>query len=314
MKINFIAEFCQNHLGSRKILREMIYKAVYSGASYGKIQSIRTKNLTFRKRFEKDFIIKNKLSINPRPYKEEYDRLKKLELSIDDEKWFVRECIKAGLKPMTTVFDKSTVDEIKDIGFEAIKIASYDCASFPLLKLVKKNWPLLIVSTGATFDNEVIKASNILKNHNFIFLHCVTIYPTPLEDLNLIRMNWLKKFTNDIGFSDHTSPSKSGLLASKLAITFGANWIERHFTVLDKTKTRDGPVSVNEKELKDIINFSELSSEKRLKVLKNYKKDFDKYLGNHNRDLTKLELHNRDYYRGRFASKINGKISFNWNN
>ena len=35
--------------------------------------------------------------------------------------------------------------------------------------------------------------------------------------------------------------------------------------------------------------------------------------GNYQRELSEIELLNRDYYKGRFASKSsNGKVSYNW--
>ena len=35
-------------------------------------------------------------------------------------------------------------------------------------------------------------------------LHCVTIYPTPLNQLNLSRLEYLRNFTKNVGFSDHS--------------------------------------------------------------------------------------------------------------
>ena len=35
-------------------------------------------------------------------------------------------------------------------------------------------------------------------------------------------------------------------------------------------------------------------------------------LGNEIRELSNTELLNRDYYQGRFATKINGETIFNW--
>ena len=53
------------------------------------------------------------------------------------------------------------------------------------------------------------------------------------------------------------------------------------------------------KELKNIID---------LKI-----KDHEVILGMENRDLSDIELLNRDYYQGRFASKKNnGDYHFNW--
>ena len=45
-------ELCQNHLGKRSILDEMVAAAAESGADYAKIQSMKISNLVIRKRFE----------------------------------------------------------------------------------------------------------------------------------------------------------------------------------------------------------------------------------------------------------------------
>jgi len=57
MTCEIIAEFCQNHNGSRKILKKMICEAVEAGASYAKIQAIRSNELTFRERFEEGHLL-----------------------------------------------------------------------------------------------------------------------------------------------------------------------------------------------------------------------------------------------------------------
>ena len=58
-----------------------------------------------------------------------------------------------------------------------------------------------------------------VKDHAFTFLHCVTVYPTPLEMINLKRMEWLKQFTNSVGFSDHTLVKRDGVIAALVAIS-----------------------------------------------------------------------------------------------
>ena len=68
---------------------------------------------------------------------------------------------------------------------------------------------------------------------DFAFLHCVTKYPTPNSMMNIARINFLKQFTDDVGFSDHSNPDESGLDAAKYAFTRGATILERHFTILD---------------------------------------------------------------------------------
>ncbi len=310
-----IAEFCQNHNGDFELLKEMVYAAKEAGATHGKIQTIFADDLTFRPRFEKGVIEKDRILSIKRPYKLEYDRLKKLDLSYENQLEFIAICKKNDLIPLTTAFTMNSIKKISDIGFEEIKVASYDCSSFPFLIELKKYFKKIYLSTGATFDSEIESAYEILKDHNFNFLHCVTIYPTPLEKMNLNRIKYLSKYNNQVGFSEHSLVKKDGIKASKVALWLGAKIIERHFTILDDKSTKDGPVSINPNDLKELVKFSKLDNSSMKEQIVNEIPDFQKMLGHEERDLSSEELINRDYYRGRFASKrTNGEYWFNWEN
>jgi hypothetical protein len=84
--MNLIAEFCQNHNGDRNILEAMIYASKENGATHAKIQGLYSDELTSRSEFED-----SKAKIY-RPYHAEYERLRKLDLSFETEKWFVEKC------------------------------------------------------------------------------------------------------------------------------------------------------------------------------------------------------------------------------
>ena len=312
-KVNIIAECCQNHNGNKEILKKMIHTAAENGADYVKIQAIRSKDLSFRERFEKGEVDETgKVLVIQRPYEQELERLAKLDLSLEEELWFVNECKIAGVSPMTTVFNRTSVNEVKNMGYDAIKIASYDCASIPLLKDVKDNWNKIFVSTGATFDNEIQSAVDVLKGSDFELLHCVTIYPTPLDELHLNRIKFLQNITNKIGYSDHSKPSSTGLWASKIALAMGVSNIERHYTVLSENETKDGPVSITPSMLLELRNFADLDNSDQWSIIKNDFPNWEITLGNASRKLSHNELLNRDYYRGRFVNKTNGKEFYNW--
>jgi N,N'-diacetyllegionaminate synthase len=308
-----IAECCQNHNGDRETLKKMIHTAAENGADYVKIQAIRSKELTCRERFEKGELYEDgSVKTIIRPYQPEFDRLSKLDLSLEDEKWFVDECVRAGVAPMTTIFSWAGLFEIKDLGYEAVKVASYDCASFPLIETIKRYWSTVFVSTGATFDKEIEITSNLLKEVNHHLLHCVTIYPTPLNELHLSRINFLRRFTANVGYSDHSKPSETGLRASKLSLALGASCVERHYTILDSDKSKDGPVSITPAMLKELKEFALLSRYERMDIITREYPDWEEAMGLQNRTLSAAELLNRDYYRGRFASEKNGLTVYNW--
>lgn len=307
-----IAEFCQNHLGDRSILKEMVWAAQEAGADWAKIQSMKSDELTFRERFEEGIIENGKVKAIKRPYKPEYERLKKLDLNEEDHIFFIEECKKAGIKPLTTVFTRAEIPFLASLPWKEIKVPSYDCASFKMIEELKEKFEHLIISTGATYDWEIEKTAEILKGHNFSFLHCVTIYPTPLDKLNLARMNYLRKFTKNVGFSDHTLTERDGLKGSIVAISLGADIVERHFTILPKEKTKDGPVSINPEQLKELVRFAKMDLNELKEYVKKEIKEAEVMVGVERRDLTEEELLMRDYYRGRFASKIKDKVIYNW--
>jgi sialic acid synthase SpsE len=313
MKPIIIAECCQNHNGKKDILKRMIHEAAVAGADFVKIQAIRSAELTHRPRFDEgETDDTGKIKTIKRPFVPERERLSGLDLDLNTEAWFVDECRRAGVASMTTVFTRTALQEVKDMGYEAVKVASYDCASFPLLKEIAQFWKTVFVSTGATYDDEIAGAAAILKESDLHLLHCVTLYPTALNVLNLRRMAYLSRYSTKVGFSDHSHVEQTGLLASKAALALGATVVERHYTVLGKDETRDGPVSVNTEQLAELRRFADLSRVQRMAELNQIFPDWEITLGSMQRELTHEELLNRDYYRGRFAAFKDGNPIYNW--
>ncbi len=318
-KIKYIAELCQNHNGKEKNLDEMLDRCVESGADYVKLQYIFSKNLVFRPIFESGLNKGKKILSIKRPFKQEYSRLKKIELQNKDYEKFVTKCEKFGVKPMITCFSRDSINDLYNMGYKNIKIASYDCSSFEMVRELSKKFNNIIMSTGATYLDEIDKSCKILRKSkkNFSLLHCVTIYPTPIEKINLKKISFLKnKFKVPVGFSDHSeSFNKNKNLASKLSIYFGAQLIERHITILPKDITKDGKVSIYPEDISEIKEFSKLKKEEQKVYLS------DKYNLNINKlnkikldlNLSHEEILNRDYYKGRFGSILDNKRTvYNW--
>jgi len=312
-----IAEFCQNHNGKMDLLAKMIEEAAIAGATHGKMQTIMANTISYRPQFEEGLAVNGVVKSIKRPYAQEYDRLKTLEINHDETLLFIKYCKENGLIPITTCFTRFHVKELAEVGFESIKVASYDCASFPLLRELAEKFDEIVVSTGATFDDEVMYAADILAKTKFAFLHCVTLYPTPLNEMHLLRMNWLRSMAPKVGFSDHTLVERDGLIASKGALALGAEIIERHFTILGPTESKDGPISVTPRALAELADFGKMPIEDRLSYMDSKHPEWRMMLGEEKRLLSDEELLNRDYYRGRFAtpreeSRNGSRMIFNW--
>jgi len=309
--VKIIAEFCQNHLGDVSILRNMIQAAKINGASHAKIQGLYSDELTKRDEFE------NTHTGMYRPFAAERERLSSLDLDFKTEKWFVKTCVEFEITPMITIFTHSGAKRAEDAGFESIKIASYDCASIPLIEKALSFGNEIVISTGATFWEEISKTVGMLndksrKDQAIALLHARTIYPTPLGEFGLARMLALKVFGYKIGLSDHTKPVETGLIASKIAILLGADYVERHFTVLARDKTKDGPVSITPNELAELRHFSNLTKKEQFELVGF--SDLESSYRCTSLEPNETELINRRYYRGRVASRIDGIEVFSWEN
>ena len=313
--VEVIAEFCQNHNGDRSVLEEMVYAAAEAGATFAKIQSMKADELTHRPRFDEGVTDQQGVVTTiKRPYDAEYRRLKPLDLEDDDHYRFIEWCGKAGIKPLTTVFSRSRVPFVASLGLEAVKVASFDCSSYALLRdLIGHRVPRLILSTGVTFDSEIEEAVRVVQGAELALLHCVSIYPTPLAEANLRRMDYLRRLCPVVGISDHSNPEKDGVKLTAAAVLCGAQMVERHFTILPKDQTRDGPVSVNPVQLRELVRVSQLKTDELQSFVRAHVPEFEQMLGSETRALSHTEMLNRDYYRGRFASSRPGREwIYNW--
>ena len=100
-------------------------------------------------------------------------------------------------------------------------------------------------------DSEIKAALRLFKNKKKItILHCVSLYPTENKLANLMRIKSLqKKYKVEIGYSDHTT----GIDACIFAAVLGAKVIEKHFTINRNLPGPDQKLSIEPKELKEMI-------------------------------------------------------------
>lgn len=305
-----IAELCQNHLGKTKNLKIMVRKAAKSGAAIVKIQDIQPKMVTFRQKFESG---SEKHNFICRPYADEKKRMSHLRLCNDQYKLFIQECYQQKVIPMVTCFTKDSPKKMFRLGFRWVKVASYDCGALPFLKQVKKYFKNIIVSTGTANQKEILQTARLLGPCLKYILHCDSIYPTPFESVNFGKMKWLSQHFQKIGFSDHTCYEKDELKAALCSRLLNCVCIERHFTILGKEKTKDGPVSLNPSQLSILSKkFCKPKSQIR-KIIGVHHSKLKKMLNKKpSWQLTRIEKRNRNYYRGRFAASKNGRPDFNW--
>ncbi|MGV9103816.1 MAG: N-acetylneuraminate synthase family protein, partial [Candidatus Thorarchaeota archaeon] len=154
-------------------------------------------------------------------------------LSEDDYAVLTEKVRESNMITMATPFDEESVDLIKKLDIEIIKIASCSATDWPLLNVVATVGKPVIISTAGlnipTIDNIV----SFFREHSvdFAIMHCVALYPTPVEKLQL---NQIRSLNNrypqiPVGFSTHEPPDYYN--AIRVAYSLGARLFERHVDV-----------------------------------------------------------------------------------
>lgn len=227
-----IAEIGNNHNGSLELAKKSVIAAHMAGADAVK----------FQKRSLSDVFTQNLLNqpqTSSRALGATYGEYRQ-SLELDEKKL---ERIKnlthqLGMAFFATPFDLKSVEILSNIGMDAWKIASFDATHSSLLTAVAKKGQPIFLSTGmSTLEERDEAVKTILKhNKNLIIKHCVSVYPTPAEDLNIGAIVTLKEryAPLPVGYSGH----EIGFVPTVAAVALGAKSVERHFTV---DKSLPGP-------------------------------------------------------------------------
>lgn len=138
-----------------------------------------------------------------------------------------------GMLAMCTPFDEESVPLICDMGFDAIKVASCSSRDWPLLEEVAGSGRPVVFSTGGLDLEDIDNLVSFFQHRAvpFAIMHCVAIYPTPDERMQLRQIDTLKQRYPGIpiGWSTHESPDDTVPVA--MALAQGAELFERHVGV-----------------------------------------------------------------------------------
>jgi pseudaminic acid synthase len=136
-----------------------------------------------------------------------------------------------GLACFSTPFDRTAVDFLLTLDPPAWKIASFELVDIPLIEAVARTGRPVIMSTGMATIAEIETAVIAARGAGceaLMLLYCVSGYPTPAEEANLLTLPHLAgTFGAPVGLSDHTM----SLAVPIVAVTLGAVAIEKHLTL-----------------------------------------------------------------------------------
>ena len=254
-------------MGDMSLAEKMIEQASLSGASIAKFQSW------------------NYNRLKPGPWDNDGRREIYQKAVLTPEKHNILQtlCDRYHIEFMSSAFSVEDAKFLKSINCTKIKIPSFEIANIPLLNFVASSFDHIFISTGTATFKEVQDAINILKGTYFTLFHCVSTYPCPPAQVNLSRMAYFKYMHSNVGFSDHTP----GVEVSKVAVTLGSTYIEKHFTIDHDLPGRDNKFAILPNQLKELSDFISIYSQALLPLGLDYQDS---------------ESETRNLYRGRFAA------------
>ncbi len=222
--IEIIAEIGVNHDGSPAKAQELVRTARRCGADTAKFQTFKASNLVTGTATTAEYQKKHHAG-------DQLSMLRRLELEPDDFRLLVCTCRDEGIRFLSTPFDLESLDFLLGLPVDTIKIGSGELTNAPLLAAIGRGGVRVILSTGMACLGEVETALDVLREHgarDIALLHCVTQYPTPVDQVNLRAMGTLRQaFALPVGYSDHTQGNEVAIAAAAL----GATILEKHLTL-----------------------------------------------------------------------------------
>lgn len=269
---NVIAEIGCNHKGEMEIAHELIMMASkFCKADYAKFQKRNPRELLTEEEYN---------APHPNPvnaYGESYGKHREfLEFDLDQHKQLMEWCNDYEIGYSTSVWDLTSAKEITTLNPDFIKIPSACNLHFEMLGYLCENFDGDIhLSFGMTTQDEEKEIITFFeergRSKNLVIYSCTSGYPVPFEDIGLLEIRRLidsyESRVKEIGFSGH----HLGIAADVAAMTLGATWIERHYT-LDRTwKGTDHSASLEPDGLRrlvrDVNNVSKALEYKEKEIL-----------------------------------------------
>jgi sialic acid synthase SpsE len=262
-KTYIIAEIGINHEGDINTCKKMIEVAARCGVDAVKLQTINA-------------------DANYVKGTESYNIFKGAELTQEETRVAFDFARKFGLDIFTTAGDMETIDWVDKLNPSHWKVSSGLLTHIPVIEYLSSLKRPLLISTGMANEADIDLALETAKSKgatDISLFQCTSIYPTPVEEVNLSAIDWLKnKYQIPVGFSDHSD----GDDAVFLSIAAGATLIEKHFSLDINREGFDHKVSLNEQGFKCMVNRIRLAEimmgNRKKEVSKTIEKTRDKFL------------------------------------
>jgi N-acetylneuraminate synthase len=249
-----IGEIGINHNGSLNLAKKLIKIAKKFGFDSVKFQKRNPEITTPKKE-------RTKLKETPWGVMTYLDYKKKIEFGRKEYDEINSYCKKINIKWFASAWDVNSLNFLDKYKLKYNKVASAMLTNIPLIQEIAKRKIYTFISTGGASIEMIKKVVEIFDKNkcSYLLMHSVSIYPCPDKMLNLQMIKVLRdKFKCPVGYSGH----ESSLTPSLVAVSLGAEAIERHIT-LDRTLWgSDQAASLGPDGMKDLVSLS-----KKIKIV-----------------------------------------------
>ena len=240
-----IAEIGTNHMGSLKIVKQIIDVAKDAGCDAVKFQK---KNV--EKIYTKEFLDSHIDS--PWGTTQREMRLYR-EFSLKQFDQIDKYCKKKKINWFVSCWDTESQISMRRFKTNYNKVASAMLTHKKLLELIAKEKKHTFISTGMSSTQDIKNAVKIFKKYKcpFELMHCHSAYPMPMEEANLNMIPEFKKmFKCNVGYSGHETSATN---ISIPAVMLGATSLERHVTLNRAWYGNDQAASLEPDGLKRLV-------------------------------------------------------------
>ena len=279
-----VAEIGSNHNGDMELCKRIVDAAASSGADAVKFQSWSRQSLISRAEYDRN--ARYGRADKQLPTLEE--SVERYQLTPEQHREIAAYCRRRKITFFSSCFSTDEVDLLEGLDVPAYKIASMDVNYLTLLEYVASKGRPVLLSTGMATLGEIERAMDALRRggaREVVLLHCVSLYPSPPETVNLLNIKTLSNvFDVPVGFSDHAL----GISIPLASVALGACMIEKHFTIDKELEGWDHAISADPKELSELVRES---------------KNIFAALGSPLRVITGAEIEKRKSFRRRAVAR-----------
>ena len=213
-----LAEVASAHGGEADRALRMLESAFKMGADGIKFQLFRS----------------NLLVVRRHPGRKDFDQI---ELSEKEWRKVLREAKASGLTVLVEPFDLPSLRVAQDESADAYKVHSTDMENPDFIRAVGAAGKPVMFATGGVPEDAVREALELAGAVPVGLLHGFQTFPTPIEEIRFRELaSWKERYRVPIGFLDHTDGGSAfALVAPALAVSYGADLVEKHFT-LDRSE------------------------------------------------------------------------------